>query len=214
MWWAKTAVGFRGWFLVETNGGSLRTGLVAGDFTVTVVNPSDTAGTAPVVSESSTKGGLYFFDVPTAFLTTNGIGEYGVVIEIDTFAGPSNAPNVRGTASHVLRVSLADLEEDRIVQGWVFDPISASLDVEFSVDRKGSHVILSSATASVQLFQGGSSVAGPITGLTPDANGFWRTSITTFTPLEATLISALVTVTDGSLVIQGAEVLSIPKFSN
>jgi hypothetical protein len=96
---------------VTQGNGSLRTGLVGGDFTAAVVEPGDAATTAPTVSESTQKAGLYTFLVPSAFLVTNGAGEYGVSIEVDTFAGPSGSPNVRDAVGHVLRVSLADLDD-------------------------------------------------------------------------------------------------------
>jgi hypothetical protein len=111
MWWTKTSAGLRAWFVVTQGNGSLRTGLVGGDFTAAVVEPGDAATTAPTVSESTQKAGLYTFLVPSAFLVTNGAGEYGVSIEVDTFAGPSGSPNVRDAVGHVLRVSLADLDD-------------------------------------------------------------------------------------------------------
>ena len=72
LWFTKDSNGFRGWFVAIQTTGLLRTGLVAGDFTVTVVEPGDTASTTPSVSESSTKAGLYTFLIPSSFLTTNG----------------------------------------------------------------------------------------------------------------------------------------------
>ncbi len=110
MWFTKIADGFRGWFVAVQSNGTLRTGLVAGDFTVTVVEPGDAASLVPTVTESATKSGLYRFDVTSGFITTNGVGEYGVVVEIDTFAGPSGAPNVRTSISKVLRVTTEDFD--------------------------------------------------------------------------------------------------------
>ena len=110
MWWTKAASGFRGWFAVAQSSGALRTGLVAGDFTVTIVDPSGTMTSIPAVAESI-KLGLYTFTIPAIFLTGNGVGEYGVSIEVDTFAGPSGPPHVRAVLSHVLRVSLKDLDD-------------------------------------------------------------------------------------------------------
>lgn len=58
--------------------------MVAGDFTVTVRSPADTAESTPSVVESATAGGLYYFDIPASFTLTNGVGNYGVTIEITT----------------------------------------------------------------------------------------------------------------------------------
>ena len=110
MWFTKTADGYRGWFVVTQSNGSLRAGLVAGDFTATVINPADSTSLAPAVAQSATKSGLYFFDVTSGFITTNGVGEYGIVIEVDTFAGPSGPPHVRSALSEVLGVTAEDFD--------------------------------------------------------------------------------------------------------
>lgn len=82
-------------FAVTAPNGTLRTGLVAGDFTATVVNPADSATSVPTVSESTQKAGLYQFTIPSSFFTTHGVGLYRFVLQVDTIAGPSGAPNVR-----------------------------------------------------------------------------------------------------------------------
>lgn len=110
LWFAKQADGFRGWLAVAQSSGVLRTGLLAGDFVVTIVNPSDSSGSTVSVSESSTKPGLYIFDIPSAFITTNGVGEYAVVIEINTKTGPSGAPHVVLSLNNVLKVSQEDFD--------------------------------------------------------------------------------------------------------
>lgn len=109
MWFTRQAAGFRGWFHVRQSTGALRTGLLAGDFTVTVVDPGNTGFTVAPVAESL-KPGLYFFDVLPAFLVTGGVGSYGVSIEVDTFAGPSGPPHVRDADSGVLHVSVDDFD--------------------------------------------------------------------------------------------------------
>lgn len=128
MWFAKTSSGgFRGWFLVTQNNGNLRTGLLSGDFTVTVANPADSASTAPAVTESSQLSGLYIFDIPTSFLTTHGIGVYGVSVQVDTFAGPSGGPNVRAAFSEPLRITVRDFD-DLAQPGDAMDLISNAVD--------------------------------------------------------------------------------------
>lgn len=76
--------GWRGWFVVKNNSGTLRTGIAAGNFTATVVNPQDSANTVPAVAESVQKPGLYSFLIPDAFLATWGLGSYGTVIEVSS----------------------------------------------------------------------------------------------------------------------------------
>ena len=85
---------YRFWFGVEGPDGLLVTGIVTGDFTVTVRDPANsvTMG-APTVFEVGATG-LYFFDILAAFSTTNGIGEYGVHVEWD-----STTPVARGVVA-------------------------------------------------------------------------------------------------------------------
>lgn len=97
-------------FAVKDSTGALRTGLVAGDFTVTAVNPADSATNTPGVSETVQKAGLYQFTIPSSFFTTHGVGLYRFVVEVDTFAGPSGAPNVRDAFSGVVRAQQEDVD--------------------------------------------------------------------------------------------------------
>jgi len=106
MWFARTSEGFRAWFALKSAGGSIRTGALAGHFTVTIVNPTDAANTTAVVSESAQKPGLYTFLVPSAFLTTHSAGDYGVVVQVAVPAPKS----VTDVLSDVLTVSVEDLD--------------------------------------------------------------------------------------------------------
>lgn len=110
MYFTKDTSGFRAWFAALQSNGTLRTGLIAADFTATIVNPADNALTLASVAESSVKAGFYTFQVPSAFLVTHGIGEYGVLLEINTF-GVSGAPQVRTAYANPLKVSLKDLDD-------------------------------------------------------------------------------------------------------
>jgi hypothetical protein len=111
MWFTAQDNGYRGWFIVKDNAGNLRTGLAAGDFTVTVIEPNDGDSNNPSVSESGELSGTYYFDVPSAFLITYGNGEYNVTVEVNTFAGPSGPPNVRDVINSVLQVSTNDFDD-------------------------------------------------------------------------------------------------------
>lgn len=79
--------GWRGWFVLKNNSGTLRTGVSQGSFTVTVVNPQDTATVTPAVSESTQKPGLYSFLIPDSFMATHGLGSYGTVVEVTVTGG-------------------------------------------------------------------------------------------------------------------------------
>lgn len=106
MWFTKDDDGYRAWFTVEDKNGLIRTGGVAGNFVVTVVNPADTANTVPTVAESTQKPGLYTFLIPSSFFTTHGVGGYGVVVQV-TFAA---APKVDAVFAEVLRVFEEDFD--------------------------------------------------------------------------------------------------------
>ena len=67
-------------FTVRNGDGSPRTGLVAGNFTVTVTDPDDSATANPAVSEIG--NGQYVFTIAAAFTLTNGAGNYGFNIEL------------------------------------------------------------------------------------------------------------------------------------
>jgi len=90
-------------FFPVSKGGALRTGLVGGDFTVTLTRPDDGASSTVSVTESTQKAGEYFFDVPGAFLTV--AGDFGYTIEVD-----ASAPKLIATNGGVLKVYANDLD--------------------------------------------------------------------------------------------------------
>lgn len=104
MWFTKDADGFRGWLRAQQPNGKLRTGLLAAAFTVTIRDAPNAASSIVAVTESG-KPGLYFFDIPSAFFAAGGLGEYGVVAEVDTKAAGSGPPHVIATFSETLRVN-------------------------------------------------------------------------------------------------------------
>ena len=107
---SRTDLGMEISFSVIQSNGTLRTGLVAGDFTVTVVNPGDSATSTPTVSQKTSKAGLYEFTIPSGFFGTHGVGVYSFVVEIDTIAGPSAPPNVRTAFSGVVDAKQEDVD--------------------------------------------------------------------------------------------------------
>ena len=139
MWFTKDADGFRGWFRAQQPNGKLRVGLPAGAFVVTIRDaPNATSSVVPVTE--SGKGGLYFFDVPPAFLAGGGLGEYGVVAEVDTKASGAGPPHVVATFSETLRVNaqnfgdFADVARQILIEKilrnkLITDPVAGTITV-------------------------------------------------------------------------------------
>ena len=106
MHWGVVGSALRVWFVVDDGRGTLKTGIVPGDFTVTVVAPDDSATSAPSVSESTQKPGLYQFDVSGAFLTTHGAGNYATSVEINVAA-----PKFDAVSGPVLKVDQSTIDD-------------------------------------------------------------------------------------------------------
>ncbi len=137
MWFSKISSGFRVWFPVDV-ASELREGLVAGDFSVTVIDPDDSASVSPTVAESTQKSGVYYFDVSSAFLVANGPGEYFCLIQVDTIDGPSGPPEILNNFGSILRVTQED-----------FDSLVASIEANLSSNHGiGSWVDSGSVSAS------------------------------------------------------------------
>jgi hypothetical protein len=75
----RAADGVRVWFTVLNANRTLRTGLVGGNFTVTIIRADDAATNSPTVVPSTQLAGVYYFDVPSAFLTTSGDNYFAVI---------------------------------------------------------------------------------------------------------------------------------------
>jgi len=118
MWTTKIQNNFRGWVVVVDARGGLATGLLSSSFIVTVRDPSDVASSVPLVTESG-KPGLYRFDVTSSFFASNGVGEYGIVVEVNNGAG------IKDVQSNVLKISQNDL--DSIASGSTSLLTSASI---------------------------------------------------------------------------------------
>lgn len=109
MWFARTSNGFRGWFAIEV-AGSLRGGLVPGDFVVTIITADDLANAVVAVTESTQLAGVYFFDVSSAFLIANGVGQYNVAVVTDTSLGGGSQPPVLDVYTEMMNVEQNDLD--------------------------------------------------------------------------------------------------------
>ena len=106
MFFARQDEGLRGWFVLVDSKGILITGAVAGDFTVTAVDPSDTVTNTPTVSESAQKPGLYTFLVPASFLDTNGIGNYVITLEVIK----TTSPKITDAKATTYKVGVEDID--------------------------------------------------------------------------------------------------------
>jgi hypothetical protein len=164
MWSEVVGNTFRAWFHVSNAQGVLRTGLINSDFTVSVRSPDDTAITSPSVSESTTPG-LYYFDIAGTFLTTNGIGEYGVVVTIS-----ATGPVLRGAKSEVLKVSDQDIST---IAGAVWDELLASHTIAGSFGEAIGNLQQVAYVASLTV-QVGSTQSSVVTDLAGVQNGAYN----------------------------------------
>jgi hypothetical protein len=117
IWKARTSTGVRTYFAV-VRGGALRTGLVAGDFAVTLIDPDDSASTTLTVTESAQLAGIYYIDIPSAFLTTNGVGHYGLRIGIHAAAPAQDDEELES-----VEVNTSDID---FIAGDVWDETTSS----------------------------------------------------------------------------------------
>lgn len=81
IWKAKVADGVRCYFKVVRSG-ILVTGIPSGQFSCLLINPADTANQALTVNQSVQQPGVYYVDIPSAFLTTHGSGHYGLSLGV------------------------------------------------------------------------------------------------------------------------------------
>lgn len=171
---ARTDQGVVASFAVQNPNGALRTGLVAGDFTATVVNPADTATSVPTVAESAQKAGTYRFTIPSSFFTTHGVGLYHVTAQVDT-SGVSGAPIIRDAAHGILKVTQEDV--DTLADGGAGSFDRANDTLEDIRDNQATAAGVAAAvwgTAVPGAFGGGT--AGFILGTNLDATVSSRAS--------------------------------------
>jgi len=83
IWQAKTADGARIYWKVVI-AGQLKAGLEPGDFTALVIAPDDSDSLSVSVAESTQQAGVYYADVASAFLKSNGNGIYGFSVGVHT----------------------------------------------------------------------------------------------------------------------------------
>ena len=105
MYFTKTSSSYRAWFSIAS-GGELITNISSGSFIVTLINKNDTSATSSMVTQSLQKPGIYRFDIPSEFLLSNGIGNYGICVEVNQMI----APTVIDVFSKVLQVSQEDFD--------------------------------------------------------------------------------------------------------
>lgn len=106
MWTSIVNGTFRAWFAVDDGRGVPKVGLIPTSFTVSVIAPDDSDSTTATVTASTQVSGVYYFDIPGAFLIANGAGNYGVAIVVDAVA-----PIFKATSGQVLKVSIDDIDK-------------------------------------------------------------------------------------------------------
>jgi len=105
-WKARTSTGVRVYFKV-VYGGALATGIDPGDFTAVLIEPGDSDNAALTVAESTQQSGIYYTDIPSAFLTTYGTGHYGISVGVHSGGPP---PVVDDEVLIPLEVNVTDLD--------------------------------------------------------------------------------------------------------
>jgi hypothetical protein len=86
-WKTLTSTNLRVYFPVKV-GGNLSINLSPSLFTVVLINPGDTSSSISTVEQSTQKPGIYYTDIDSNFLISNGIGMYGLSIGVH-----KNPPN-------------------------------------------------------------------------------------------------------------------------
>jgi hypothetical protein len=142
----KVNEAFRFFFSVALGDGSPATGIVSGDFTVTVRNPQDTATmAAPTVTEVA--NGQYYFDILAAFTNTHGAGQYGVTIAVD-----STTPKAKDVGGVTIPYFARDVD-DVAQPGDAMDLVADSVDAS-AVATSGAQEIRDEILADSTPFNG------------------------------------------------------------
>jgi len=125
-------------FALRTGSGAPRTGAAA-DVTVTIWNPARTTSTAPTVVEVG--GGDYYVDIPAAFTTAHGVGEYSVHLDVTVAPRDQFAESIRFHARDI---------DDAAVPGDAMDLVTDALDAAAVATSGAQEIrdeILTDATA-------------------------------------------------------------------
>ena len=134
IWKTRIASGVRAYFKVVRDG-VLVTGIPGGNFNALLIEPGDSANVALTVTQSSQQSGVYYVDLPSAFLTTHGAGHYGLSLGIHTLV-PST---VDDEIMQSVEVNQTDLD---YIAGDVWDELRAG---HVAVGTFGEGVNLTSA---------------------------------------------------------------------
>ncbi len=102
----RQADGIRSYFVAFTKNGLIAPGIDPDDITVTVIAPDLTTSSVVDASETAAKPGVYTLLVPSSFLVDNGLGYYGLIVEVD-----SSSPKVAGVMQDLVKVSQKDIDE-------------------------------------------------------------------------------------------------------
>jgi hypothetical protein len=96
---------YRIWLAVDDGKGLPKTGLIPGNFTISVIALDDSAKVVASAVVSTQVAGVYYFDVSGVFLTTHGVGNYGVHVVIAAVA-----PKFDAVLGRQLTVNLNDID--------------------------------------------------------------------------------------------------------
>lgn len=147
--------------------GALAVALTGGNFTVTVLNPQNSAilSPAPTVA-ASLKLGVYYFDVPSSFFATHGVGMYSALIEIPSL------PQIKFETIQV-RDELAKIEAS-----VTLDPQANLLRVNAWLMRDQGQDLTGLSNATMRLFRyDGTALIALATTASPDAQGVFAFNV-------------------------------------
>lgn len=153
-------------FMAVTSGGALVPGLLPGAFVVTVVDPTGAFTATPAVAAATAQPGLYYFDVPAAFLSLHGVGQYAYTAVI-------------ASQSQTLSGSFGVIDPTQGVSASLtFDAGANTLRIQTWLDGPNGQDATQVENATVRLFdQAGAPLTTLATTTTPDAQGVFAFNV-------------------------------------
>jgi hypothetical protein len=225
MWLAVDADGIRGYFIAVRPNGTLGTGITSGEITVTVVAPDTTTTTTATATETAGKAGLYTFLVASSFLTTNGVGNYAVVMEVD--AVPPGI-RLRDAGMAIVQVSMNDFDSLAADIGAIsgasathlnvaYDSTTTTINFQAWLERSGASVTSPTAT-TITWYDTDSTVLFTVTETDaiatqdPDAGGvYWFTRVQALADDVVYYVDVSITDATGTVVTRiGVETIANP----
>jgi hypothetical protein len=135
IWKALLSSGVRAYFKVISGTGDLAAGIDPADFTVFIINPQDSAKQSLTAVESSQQSGVYYVDIPSAFLGTHGVGQYGLSIGVHQMAPPINDEVLES-------VEVTSTDFDDLATGADMAIVKKILRNRWKIDRNNKQMII------------------------------------------------------------------------